>query len=109
MEVLAPLAGSSWERGRLWRGQHENMPKLHVLTFIEQQGEATPVDVAGYFGWTIPGSGSTLLRLHRHGHLRRRRTLRQRVSDRRRWEFAGFVYRISDKGLRYLEWAERSE
>ncbi len=81
------------------------MSKLDVLSFVENQGEVGSADVADYFGWTVPGAASTLLRLHRHGHLRRQRQWRRRREDRRRWEFAGFTYRLSDKGAGYIEWA----
>jgi hypothetical protein len=36
------------------------MPRLNVFSLIEQQGEATAADIAGCFGWTIPGATFTL-------------------------------------------------
>ncbi len=84
------------------------MPKLDVLAYIEEEGEVTSADVADYFGWTVPGAASTLLRLHRHGHLRRRRLWRRRREDRRRWEPGAFAYRLSRKGVGYIEWAGRT-
>jgi DNA-binding MarR family transcriptional regulator len=80
------------------------MPKLDVLAYIEQQGEATSADLADAFSWTLPGAASTLLRLHRQGHLRRQRQWYRRREDRRRWQRAGFVYRLSEKGARRLAW-----
>ncbi len=71
------------------------MPKLDVLSYVEEQGEVTSTALASVFGWTVPGAASTLLRLHRQGHLRRRR------------EATGFVYRLSKKGTGYIEWARR--
>ncbi len=68
------------------------MSKVNVLAYVEEQGEVTSADLAGAFGWTISGAASTLLRLHRQGHLRRR------------WEAAGFLYRLSEKGARRLAW-----
>ncbi len=84
------------------------MPKLDVLAYAESQGEVTSADLAAVFGWTLAGAASTLLRYHRHGHLRRRRLWRRRQSDRRLREFAGFVYRLSKKGIGYIEWATRN-
>ncbi len=71
------------------------MPKLDVLSYVEEQGEVRSVDLAGAFSWTLAGASATLLRLHRHGHLRRRR------------EATGFVYRLSQKGIGYIEWARQ--
>ncbi len=68
------------------------MSKVNVLAYVEEQGEVTSADLAGAFGWTVPGAASTLLRLHRQGHLRRQR----------RWEAAGFIYRLSEKGAERL-------
>jgi transcription initiation factor IIE alpha subunit len=82
------------------------MPKLDVLAYVEERGEVTSVDLAEAFGWTLPGAASTLLRLHRQGHLRRR--WRGRREDRRGGA-VGFVYRLSDKGSGRLPWEERQE
>jgi DNA-binding MarR family transcriptional regulator len=49
------------------------MSKVNVLAYVEEQGEATSADLAKAFAWTLPGAASTLLRLHRQGHLRRDR------------------------------------
>ncbi len=49
------------------------MAKVDVLAYVESVGEVTSTDLAEIFGWTRSGAASTLLRLHRHGHLRRRR------------------------------------
>ncbi len=80
------------------------MSKVNVLAYVEEQGEVTSADLARAFGWTVPGAASTLLRLHRQGHLRRQRRWRRRREDRRRWEAAGFVYQLSEKGARRLAW-----
>ncbi len=66
-----------------------------MLAYVEEQGEVTSAALAGAFGWTVPGAASTLLRLHRHGHLQRRR------------EASGFVYWLSQKGIGYIAWAKR--
>lgn len=83
------------------------VPKLDALSYVETLGEVTSADPAAAFGWTRAGAASTLLRYHRHGHLRRRCEWRRRRSDGRRWEFAGFVYHLSQKGSRYIAWARR--
>lgn len=75
-----------------------------MLAYVEEQGEVTSADLASAFGWTVPGAASTLLRLHRQGHLWRQRRWRRCREDRRRWEAAGFVYRVSEKGARRLAW-----
>ncbi len=71
------------------------MSKVNVLACVEEQGEATSADLASAFGWTVPGAASTLLRLHRHGHLQRHR------------EASGFVYWLSRKGIGHIAWARR--
>jgi hypothetical protein len=40
---------------------------------VEEHGEVTSANLAQAFGWTVPGAASTLLRLHRQGHLWQRR------------------------------------
>ncbi len=74
-----------------------------VLGYVEERGEVTSADLAEAFGWTLPGAASTLLRLHRHGHLRRHRREGSRREDQRGGE-PGFVYRLSDKGAGRLTW-----
>ena len=65
--------------------------KREVLTFILEHGPATSADLASSLGYaTQSGAAATLLRLHRHGHLRRQRFNME------------YLYSISDKGLTWL-------
>jgi Mn-dependent DtxR family transcriptional regulator len=64
--------------------------KARVLAFVREQGRVGSEEVAAALGYTMPGAASTLLRLHRHGHLRRQR------------EGQAFGYTLSEKGERYL-------
>ncbi len=64
--------------------------KARVLTFVRDEGPVGSWEVAAALGYTIPGAASTLLRLHRHGHLRRQR------------EGQAFRYTLSEKGEGYL-------
>ena len=69
--------------------------KEQVLSFLASHGPADALIVADALGYeTRGGAGSTLLRLHRHGHLRRRPTE------------SGYLYSVSDKGTRWLEYME---
>ena len=67
------------------------MAKVRVLAFVRDQGAVGSEEVATALGYTLPGAASTLLRLHRHGHLRRQR------------EGQAFVYTLSEKGESYLQ------
>lgn len=68
--------------------------KADVLEFIAGQGSAGSWTVAVELGYTTQsGAAATLLRLHRHGHLRRTR------DDGR-----AYLYTLSPKGLLWLEW-----
>jgi DNA-binding IclR family transcriptional regulator len=71
--------------------------KRRVLEFISETQVTDSASVADALGYTRAGAASTLLRLHRHGHLRRQRT-----------ETGGYEYQISPKGLAWLEWAEHA-
>jgi Mn-dependent DtxR family transcriptional regulator len=64
--------------------------KARLLSFVREQEPVRPADVAGALGYTLPGAASMLLRLHRHGHLRRHR------------EGQVFLYALSEKGHDYL-------
>ncbi len=68
------------------------MPKLGVLSYIEDQGEVTSAQLADAMGWTLSGAASTLLRLYRQGYLRRR-------WEPARFDSRQFVYWLSDKGV----------
>lgn len=73
--------------------------KREVLSYIADYGPATSVEVAHALEYaTLAGAAATLLRLHRHGHLRRRR------------DGVGYRYSISDKGYTWLslfgQWTE---
>ena len=67
------------------------MAKMRVLVFVRDQGAVGSGEVAAGLGYTLPGAASTLLRLHRHGHLRRQR------------EGRAFFYALSAKGEGYLQ------
>jgi len=66
--------------------------KTRMLAFVRDQGATTSEEVAAALGYTLPGAASMLLRLHRHGHLRRQR------------EGQAFLYTLSEKGEGYLEY-----
>jgi len=61
--------------------------KAEVLEFVAGQGAVDSWTVAVVLGY------ATLLRLHRHGHLHRRRE-----------EGRSYVYSVSPKGHQWLEW-----
>jgi hypothetical protein len=68
--------------------------KADVLAFIADHESVNSWTVAIELGYaTRSGAAATLLRLHRHGHLHRHRN-----SDR------SYLYAVSPKGLRWLEW-----
>src|SRR5262249_11865978 len=71
-------------------GGEVGLPKIRLLHFVSESGSATSQDVAAALGYTLPGAASMLLRLHKHGHLRRQR------------DGHGFVYMLSEKGEGYL-------
>lgn len=65
--------------------------KREVLSFLREYGPATSADLADALGYaTQSGAAATLLRLHRHGHLRRDRLTTE------------YLYSLSDKGLTWL-------
>lgn len=65
--------------------------KWAVLTYIARNEPATSADLADALAYaTRAGAAATLLRLHRHGHLRRERT------------GPGYLYSISGKGRTWL-------
>jgi len=68
--------------------------KAEVLEFIADRESVDSWTVASELGYaTQSGAAATLLRLHRHGHLYRRR------------EHGGaYVYAVSAKGLQWLDW-----
>jgi len=67
------------------------LAKRRVLTYISYCGPATSAELAHALGYTTQaGAAATLLRLHRHGHLRRAR------------DDSGYRYSISRKGHRWL-------
>ena len=68
--------------------------KAEVLEFIAGRESVDSWTVAAELGYaTQSGAAATLLRLHRHGHLYRRR------------EHGGaYVYAVSPKGFQWLEW-----
>jgi predicted transcriptional regulator len=70
--------------------------KRTVLEYVVQAQLVDSADLASALGYTRAGAASTLLRLHRHGHLLRRR----------RADAGGFEYAISEKGEAWLRWAE---
>lgn len=61
-----------------------------LLLFVEERRAVRSDDVADELGYTLPGAASMLLRLHRHGHLRRQR------------EGRAYVYTLAPKGEAYL-------
>lgn len=67
--------------------------RSQVLALIEELGEARSAEIAEHLGYTLPGAASTLLHIHRNGYLRRRRASMRRE----------YVYTLSPKGERYLE------
>jgi len=68
--------------------------KAEVLEFVAGQGAVDSWTVAVGLGYaTLSGAAATLLRLHRHGHLHRRRE-----------EGRSYVYSVSPKGHQWLEW-----
>ncbi len=67
--------------------------KQRVLTYITEFGAATPAQLADALGYaTHTGAAATLLRLYRHGHLRRHRD----------GDGDAYFYYISDKGRMWL-------
>lgn len=65
--------------------------KREVLGYIASHGPASSADLVEALHYaTHAGAAATLLRLHRHGHLRRER------------RGAAYVYTISHKGLGWL-------
>jgi len=64
--------------------------KARLLELVRERGSIDSEEVAEALGYTVPGAGSMLLRLHRHGHLRRRR------------EGQVFFYTLSPKGESFL-------
>jgi hypothetical protein len=71
--------------------------KREVLSYLAARGSADSLTVALDLGYeTRGGAASTLLRLHRHGHLRRQ------------LEPSGYVYAISRKGERWLEYVAQT-
>jgi hypothetical protein len=68
--------------------------KREVLLYVGEHGPVDSETVATALGYeTRGGAGATLLRLHRHGHLWRRRT-----------ETGAYVYALSTKGQGWLAW-----
>lgn len=68
--------------------------KAEVLEFVASHESADSWTVAVELGYaTQGGAAATLLRLYRHGHLRRRRT-----------NSGAYVYVVSGKGYQWLEW-----
>ncbi len=65
--------------------------KARVLSFVAEQGPVGSDEVAAALGYTVPGAASMLLRLHRHGHLHRRRIGQT------------YLYTLSQKGESYLQ------
>jgi predicted transcriptional regulator len=68
--------------------------KRRILEYIAETQVADSTGLADALGYTRSGAASTLLRLHRHGHLHRRRI-----------EAGGYEYAIAPKGEAWLEWA----
>lgn len=73
--------------------------KREVLIYIADYGPASSAEVANALEYaTQAGAAATLLRLHRHGHLKRGR------------DGLGYRYSISDKGRTWLslfgQWTE---
>ncbi len=69
--------------------------KARVLAFVRAHGAVGSDEVAAAMGYTVPGAASTLLRLHRHGHLHRQR------------RGQAFLYTLSQKGEGYLRFVRR--
>jgi predicted transcriptional regulator len=69
----------------------ESVAKREVLTYLAESGSATSSQLADALGYaTHTGAAATLLRLYRHGHLRRER------------DGVAYRYYISDKGRTWL-------
>jgi predicted transcriptional regulator len=67
--------------------------KREVLSYIATHGPASSADLVDALDYaTQAGAAATLLRLHRHGHLRRER------------RGAAYLYAISHKGLGWLSY-----
>ncbi len=71
--------------------------KRRLLSYVAIHGPTDSLAVELDLGYeTRGGAASTLLRLHRHGHLRRQ------------WAPSGYLYAISSKGERWLEYMDHS-
>ena len=84
------------------RGLHTEMAvfaKRRVLAYVRVFGPVSSADVMGGLDYeTQAGAAATLLRLHRHGHLRRERF------------GLAYLYTISEKGTSWLSlFAESDE
>lgn len=65
--------------------------KLHVLSYLADSGAATSAQLADALGYaTHTCAAVTLLRLHRHGYLKRER------------DGVAYLYYITDKGRTWL-------
>jgi hypothetical protein len=71
--------------------------KREVLSYIAHHGPAFSADLVDALDYaTQGGAAATLLRLHRHGHLRRERF------------GTAYLYAISEKGMEWLSYVSNA-
>ena len=80
-----------------------NETKLLTLSFIDEIGEVTAVEMAEYLDVTPAGASSYLRKLNRQGLIYRRKLRVGRRLSRER------VYWLSEKGSRKMAWLETRE